>query len=383
VRFNFFKANTFWTGEWSPSSDLWNQATRSNLQEALRKYTQEPLSSNVKSSANHEVQRSLNEKLHKTYASLQTGSEESGTFWMKYADFVRHFGDVYVCKARCDWLVYKFDGVFAPSGAITTPTFKLKIERSTHLNIGLFYDSECAPDDVDYEDLCLVLLRAIPNAEKNQKYVYVGSSPRRLDKLVNYEAELLEPGTYVIMPFSLNAWSRPPHSQKKNNKLRFNLVVHSLNPVILNQEPALMADLFLGIFLMCTSKSFYPVQEIDLERGISCYVTSPTLDDGMIVVVENTSRQIDYYVGFVLNGEVDVKPVECLKRRLLFVYTPEHSHTESEADEILQSIRLVSKSEAEPFLQQRMSIHEGLYEAIDSPSDKKKSPNSVNIFVQD
>lgn len=165
-----------WNGDWADGSPLWTARLRALL--------------------------------------LPHGAGE-GVFWMAFADVLRYFDSIDICKVRNDWNEIRIQGVLPPNALDidNIPVVLLSVTEATEVELNLFQEhhrnkagerrANSAP-----LDLCVVLFRRNEHqaVEEMATGDLVAHSRRQVRCFVDCHA-MLEPGLYLVGCLAFNHWN--------------------------------------------------------------------------------------------------------------------------------------------------------------------------------
>jgi hypothetical protein len=192
-----------WNGEWSYDSSKWTPRLRRKLGEPTP--------------GRHKPNK----------------AESYGLFWMSFNDFLYFFESVTVCKTSPNWFESRSSGYFSPEGARNMIAFTLTVSQTCEIDMDLFHNTNKNRSERATHDLCVSVFRISDNRSVAGGKLVLGklavSTYRRLCKSIHCE-HVIEPGEYLIVPFSFNFW----YTVGVRNF--YNLVLHSSQSVSVGQE---------------------------------------------------------------------------------------------------------------------------------------------------
>jgi calpain-15 len=174
-----------WEGDWSPSSALWTEELRKEINPMLE--------------------------------------ENDGTFWMGFDDFIRHFRSLNVWRVR-NWEEVRIKGKFIRVQNIDDPDveivlskwyYSLDVNEPTRVFIGIHQEDERIENVSSrrsYLDIGVAVLRR--TGDNNVELIDLK------DLNIDRQCELdvtLEPGSYIILPRTSGCYLRRPQEAKPEN----------------------------------------------------------------------------------------------------------------------------------------------------------------------
>lgn len=218
---------------------------------------------------------------------LSPNSSSEGIFWMSFADVLRYFGTVDICKIRCGWTEVRLSGTF-PSFASPNQLscVLLTILEATEVELTLFQHEDRMKGC--QLNLCLAVY-SVPEFPLSHIGHLMANSESVVQSSVSCE-KILEPGHYVAVCMAFNHWDTSrAEAGGTVSEYPYVLAVHSSKPVLAEQvsaEGCMIGDAVISLALAKGDK------HSEIEK-----VTTYTLSKcwtGLIVVVEN--RHVDKWV---------------------------------------------------------------------------------------
>eukprot|EP00759_Apiculatamorpha_spiralis_P001224 PhF_6_TR10431/c1_g1_i5/m.16464/K08582/CAPN15; calpain-15 len=144
--------------------------------------------------------------LNETYRDDPDALRDPGRLWLTYAEFSRHFTSVEVCRCLPHWNgATLFNAPWMSSGPVSaTPICAhLTVTESTECILMLVQPFlRGRPTTETLFDVGLIVSKV--DSSESQVHRYYAHEPLRVDEVVRMELHL-DPGRYVLMPYSLQA----------------------------------------------------------------------------------------------------------------------------------------------------------------------------------
>ncbi|XP_025832621.1 calpain-D-like [Agrilus planipennis] len=229
-----------WTGDWSDNSDLWTAQLRHQL--------------------------------------MPNGPQD-GTFWISFADVLKYFDCIDICKARNCWNEVRLNGILPPFASQQhLSCILLTVVEPTEVDLTLFQEGQRKSEKSlrSQLDLCIVVFKA---RSQNQIGGLVEHSKRQVRGFVSCN-KMLEPGEYILVPLAFNHW----HTGLIDAQAypRYVLAIHSSKKVCAQQQtppPHNLADAIISLTLARG-------QRHEGREGMTAYYLTKGWA-GLVVMVEN------------------------------------------------------------------------------------------------
>ncbi|KAK5638894.1 hypothetical protein RI129_013189 [Pyrocoelia pectoralis] len=232
-----------WTGDWSDDSDKWTAALR---------------------------------------YELITDFTADATFWISFADVLKYFDSVDICKVRNGWNEIRLDGILPPLASHQhLSCFRLSVLEPTEVDITLFQDTQRKFERSQRSllDLCVVLFEVHNNPPKIG--ALVGHSKRQIRGFVGCN-KMLEATEYIIIPLAFNHWHAVRQQDADATYPRCVLAIHSSKKLLANQvSPSsyVLADAIISLTLARGERE-------EVRKGVTIYYLTKQWV-GLVVMVEN------------------------------------------------------------------------------------------------
>nr|XP_023014057.1 calpain-D-like [Leptinotarsa decemlineata] len=212
-------------------------------------------------------------------AELSPDGSQDGTFWISFADVLKYFDCIDICKARSGWNEVRLTGTLPPlaSQQYLSCIF-LTILEPTEVDFTLFQEGQRKSEKSQRSqlDLCVVLFKARPASTIGS---LVEHSKRQVRGFVGCN-KMLEAGSYIVVPLAFNHW----HTGLDDVNLfpRYVLAIHSSKKLAAeNIQPPnyILADAIISLTLARG-------QRHEGREGMTAYYLTKGWA-GLVVMVEN------------------------------------------------------------------------------------------------
>ncbi|GFR92839.1 calpain-D [Elysia marginata] len=205
--------------------------------------------------------------------------DEHGVFWMEFADLIRFFDSIDICKIRPDWHESRITGLFPCHGLQVAQAVKLTVQETTDMDLCLFQQGSRGESVNKHPvDLCLVVLQETRHPQQVSVGRLVAHSPRQLHGCVVCN-HIFNPGEYLLVPFAFGHWGDELESKQPG----YVVAVHSAKQVTvcdsLCDRQYVLADTLIQLAIARGSRE-------QLRPGVMAY-TLMSGWAGSIFVVEN------------------------------------------------------------------------------------------------
>jgi calpain-15 len=229
-----------WKGDWSDTSEKWTRSLR--------------------------------------YELMPEGPQD-GTFWISFADVLKYFDCIDICKARNGWNEVRLSGVLPPlSSQKHLSCILLTILEPTEVDFTLFQEGQRKSEKSQRSqlDLCVVLFKARNGSTIGS---LVEHSKRQVRGFVGCN-KMLEAGEYVVVPLAFNHW----HTGLEDLTAfpRYVLAIHSSKKLLAEQltpPDCILADSIISLTLARG-------QRHEGREGMTAYYLTKGWA-GLVVMVEN------------------------------------------------------------------------------------------------
>ncbi|KAJ8922525.1 hypothetical protein NQ315_007555 [Exocentrus adspersus] len=217
-------------------------------------------------------------KRHLKQELLPDGPQD-GTFWISFADVLKYFDCIDICKARSGWNEVRLTGTLPPlANQEHLSCILLTVLEPTEVDFTLFQEGQRKSEKSQRSqlDLCVVLFKARVGSTIGS---LVEHSKRQVRGFVGCN-KMLEPGEYIVVPLAFNHW----HTGLDDVAAypRYVLAIHSSKKLLAeNIQPPnyILADAIISLTLARG-------QRHEGREGMTAYYLTKGWA-GLVVMVEN------------------------------------------------------------------------------------------------